>query len=325
MASKRILVTGGAGYIGSHMVRHLLAAGYTPVVVDNLSTGHRVLVPRGVTFIKADLRDAAVVTRIFRQKFDALMHFAGLIAVGESVREPLKYYEHNVVGSLNLIAGAARAKVPHFIFSSTAAVYVPGQRRLAEKAGLGPVNPYGENKLMIERVLADLAKKGLLKYAALRYFNACGAHSSGETGEWHEPETHLIPNVLKAARLGKKIRVFGDDYPTKDGTCVRDYIHVDDLCEGHLAALKALVKGHKGGAFNLGTGRGHSVLDVIRTAQEITGRKIKVVVDGRRKGDAVSLVADPSLAWRHLKWKSRRSLKDAVASAWAWEMRCYEK
>ncbi len=212
MKNKHILVTGGAGYIGSHMVRALVSAGYTPVVVDNLSTGHRILVPKGVSFIKADLRNLAVVKKIFRRKFDAVMHFAGLIAVGESVREPLKYYEHNVVGSLNLIACAAEAKVPHFIFSSTAAVYVPGAHRLIERSKLGPVNPYGDNKRMVEGVLADVSKKGMLRYAALRYFNACGAHSSGETGEWHEPETHLIPNVLKAVRLGGKIKVFGDDY-----------------------------------------------------------------------------------------------------------------
>jgi UDP-glucose 4-epimerase len=318
MKNKHILVSGGAGYIGSHMVRALVSAGYMPVVVDNLSTGHRALVPKGVPFIKADLRNLTAVKKIFRQKFDAVMHFAGLIAVGESVKEPLKYYENNVVGSLNLIACAAEAKVPHFIFSSTAAVYVAGAKRLTEKGKLGPVNPYGDNKLMIERVLEDVSGKGLLRYAALRYFNACGAHSSGETGEWHEPETHLIPNVLRAARSGGAVKVFGDDYPTKDGTCIRDYIHVEDLCSGHLAALKALMKGHKSGAFNLGTGHGYSVLEVIRTAEKVTGKKIKIVMGKRRSGDAVSLVADPSRAAREFKWKAKRNLTDAVASAWAW-------
>lgn len=319
MSCKRILVTGGAGYIGSHMVRALMAAGHTPVVVDNLSTGHRALVPKGVLFIKADLRNLPAVKKIFRRKFDAVMHFAGLIAVGESVRKPLEYYENNVVGSLHLIAGAAEAKVPYFIFSSTAAVYVAGAKRLGEKGKLGPMNPYGDNKLMIEQVLEDLSGKRLLRYAALRYFNACGAHSSGETGEWHEPETHLIPNVLKAARRGTAVKVFGDDYPTKDGTCIRDYIHVEDLCAGHLAALKALMKGHKSGAFNLGTGHGYSVLEVIRTAEKVTGKKIKVVMEKRRSGDAVSLVADPSLALREFKWQAKHTLTNAVASAWAWE------
>ena len=321
MNTKHILVTGGAGYIGSHMVRALKAAGCTPIVVDNLSTGHRALVPRGVAFVKADLRDLAAMKKLFRQKFDAVMHFAGLIAVGESVKKPLTYYENNVAGSLNLIGCTSKAGVPYFIFSSTAAVYVSGARRLTEKVKLGPVNPYGENKLMVERILADLCTKGLLRYAALRYFNACGAHSSGETGEWHEPETHLIPNVLRAARTGGKVKVFGDDYPTKDGTCIRDYIHVEDLCAGHLAALKALMKGHKGGAFNLGTGHGYSVLEVIRAAEKVTGKKIKVVMDKRRSGDAVSLVADPSKALREFKWKAQRNLMDAVTSAWAWETR----
>ena len=193
--------------------------------------------------------------------------------------------------------------------------------RLTEKSRLGPVNPYGDNKLRVERVLADVSARGFLRYAALRYFNACGAHASGETGEWHEPETHLIPNVLKAARLGRKVTVFGSDHPTQDGTCIRDYIHVEDLCDGHLAALKALMQGHKGGAFNLGTGHGHSVLEVIRIAEKVTGKKIKVIKGRRRKGDAVSMVADPSLAGRQLKWTARRSLEDAVASAWMWEQR----
>jgi UDP-glucose 4-epimerase len=320
---RQILVTGGAGYIGSHMIRLLAKNGFVPVVFDNLSTGHRQLVPRDVPFVKGDIRDVAALKKLFAQhKFHGVIHFAGLIAVGESVKEPFKYYDNNVTGSLRLIEAVAGARVPYFIFSSTAAVYGPVKSpKIPETALLAPGNPYGATKLVIERVVSDMAAVAGFRYALPRYFNASGAHPSADTGEWHEPETHLIPNILLSILDKRPFQAFGRDYPTQDGTCIRDYIHVEDLCDGHLAALKALEAGKPSGPYNLGTGRGYSILEVVKAVERVTGRKVDLRFAPRRAGDAARLVADPGKASKVLGWKAEHGLDDIIASAWRWQQK----
>ncbi len=320
--NKNILVVGGAGYIGSQMVRTLRDRGYAPVVFDNLSTGHRELVPSGVAFVRGDLRDAADLRKLFSKfNFSAVMHFAAYSLVGESVENPLKYYENNVLGCVRLLEAMLRRDVKQFIFSSTAAVYGdPPVVPIHERCATEPVNPYGRTKLMVERMLEDLSRSQGLKYVALRYFNACGAHHAAETGEWHEVETHLIPNVLKVATGEKKeLVLFGDDYKTPDGTCLRDYIHVEDLAQAHLLALEWLAKGNGGGVFNLGNGKGYSVRQIIAMAEKVTGRPIRYRVGPRRPGDPARLVASARKASKVLGWKPKNGLREILETAWRWE------
>jgi UDP-glucose 4-epimerase len=316
----RVLVTGGAGYIGSHMVRVLLRSGHHVVVVDDLSTGHEDTIPEGTRFVRTDIRaHEAVVDLLREEKIDSVFHFASRIQVGESVTDPRLYFRDNLAAGVALLEAVLDAKVTRFILSSTAAVYGdPIRVPIDEAHPTSPVNPYGETKRMLEQVLARYASAYGLRYAALRYFNAAGADVAAGLRERHDPETHLVPLVLDAA-LGKRtLTVFGEDYETEDGTCVRDYIHVLDLARAHLAALSYLDAGGASGAFNLGTGRGHSVREVIACAERVTGRKIPFAIGPRRPGDPPVLVASPERAKAVLGWAPERpSLDDIVGDAWA--------
>ncbi len=316
----RILVTGGAGYIGSHAARLLARSGHEPWVYDNLSQGHRAACPAG-RLIEGELADRErLIAELRDRRIDAVMHFAAFALVGESVADPAKYYQNNVVASLNLLEAMRAADVRRIVFSSTAATYgVPQRMPITEDERKQPINPYGFCKLAIEHALADYAHAYGFGYAALRYFNAAGASPDGHLGEDHDPESHLIPLVLAVA-LGQRpeITVFGDDYPTADGTCIRDYIHVDDLAAAHLQALSRLQPG-QGLELNLGTGRGYSVQEVIDSCRRISGRKIAVKLGPRRPGDPAELVADPSRARRTLDWQPAYTDIDAiVATAWRW-------
>lgn len=315
----RVLVTGGAGYVGSHAVRELVEHGHAVVAYDNLSRGHRALLGP-CELVEGDLRDAARVQAACRG-VDAVMHFAGLIAVGESVENPRDYFLHNVQAGLTLLDAVCDAGIRCFVFSSTAAVYGnPSQVPIREDAPRLPVNPYGVSKLFLEQALEAYGHAYGLRFASLRYFNAAGAHRSGEIGEMHHPETHLIPNVLRAAAgRNPHVEIYGNDYPTPDGTCVRDYIHVCDLVRAHLLALERLANGGESMALNLGAGKGHSILEVIAAAEGVTGRPIPRKFAARRPGDPPVLVADPSRAETLLGWKASRSLEEIVASAWRWE------
>ncbi len=316
----RILVTGGAGYIGSHAVRRLLEAKHDVWVYDSLCLGHRQAVPPD-RLITGDLLDRARLDMALRQqRIEAVMHFAAFAQVGESVADPAKYYQNNLIGSISLLESMRAAGVSRIVFSSTTATYgTPKKIPITEDEPQLPINPYGFTKLAIERALADYAHAYGFAYAALRYFNAAGASSSGDIGEDHTPETHLIPIVLQVA-LGErdKVSIFGDDYPTPDGTCARDYIHVEDLAETHLRALDHLQPG-KGLALNLGIGRGYSVKQVIDSCRRITGHNIPTAIGPRRPGDPAELVADSTLAQRVLGWKPKYTDIDAiVATAWRW-------
>jgi UDP-glucose 4-epimerase len=317
-----VLVTGGAGYIGSHMVRVLLRAGHRVSVVDDLSSGSRGALSPEATFLEADVRDRPRVTALLRaEKVDAVCHFAARIQVGESVTDPRRYYRTNVASAIDLLDSVLDAGVRSFILSSTAAVYGdPGAPLLDESHPTVPVNPYGETKLTIEKTLASYAAAYGLRYAALRYFNAAGADAAGGIGESHEPETHLLPLVLEAA-FGRRpaITIYGDDYATPDGTCIRDYIHVSDLAEAHLAALDHLARGGQSGPFNLGTGRGHSVREVIDSVSRIVERDVPFVLGARRAGDPGVLVAAVDRARAVLGWSARQSeLDQIVADAARW-------
>jgi UDP-glucose-4-epimerase GalE len=316
---KTVLVTGGAGYIGSHAVKALTAAGHRPIVLDNLSRGHRdaVLCP---DFIQADLTDRGAVDGVFkRHRVDAVMHFAALTYVGESVEDPARYYNNNVMGCINLLAGMREAGVDTIIFSSTAAVYGnPREIPITEQQPRDPINPYGMTKYVMERMMEDFSAAYGLRFIALRYFNAAGSDPDGELGERHDPETHLIPAILLAA-AGRRdeIVVFGNDYPTPDGTCVRDYIHVTDLIDAHLAALRRLIAGGDNGYYNLGSQRGHSVTEVIEAVRAVTGREIPVRVGPRRPGDPATLIASSESAARELGWRPvHTDLTDIVGTAW---------
>lgn len=315
-----ILVTGGAGYIGSHMVLALAEAGHEVLVVDNLSRGHRDAVAHG-RLIELDLRDRDGLDALFREyDIDGVFHFAALAYVGESVTDPREYYEVNVGGGLNLFGLAAERKIPT-VLSSTCAVYgEPVSLPLTEDHPRRPINPYGFSKYVLEKALDDYGRAYGLPWMALRYFNAAGADAQGRAGERHDPETHLIPLVLEAAAgLREAITVFGDDYPTPDGTCIRDYIHVSDLAEAHLTALAHLADGRPGRAVNLGLGRGFSVREVIDVCAQTTGRRPKIVTAGRRPGDPAELIADPSLARSIFNFKPRHEdLADIIATAWNW-------
>jgi UDP-glucose 4-epimerase len=317
-----ILVVGGAGYVGSHMVQSLLKSGYDVVVADNFSTGFRNALVGG-NLVEVDIADAAALDVLFAaHRIDAVMHFASFIQVGESVVEPGKYYANNLAATLTMLQAMVRAEVKHFIFSSTAAVYGdPDYVPIDEAHPKKPINPYGRSKWMVEQVLEDFDRAYGLKSVCLRYFNAAGAEPAGRLGERHEPETHLIPLILQAASGRREaITVFGRDYDTPDGTCIRDYIHVADLVEAHALALDYLQQGGASAAFNLGNGNGFSVQQVIDTARQVTGRKIRVEDAERRAGDPPRLVADATRARQVLGWLPRfDDLKTIVAHAWAWE------
>jgi UDP-glucose 4-epimerase len=316
-----VLVTGGAGYIGSHMVERLRRARRQVVVIDDLSSGRREAVPSEVPLVVANIADADVVGLVLEKyTVEAVIHFAGRIQVGESLLDPRAYWADNVVATQRLLDQAVEVGVGVFLFSSSAAVYGAADAMpITEDAPTVPINPYGETKLAVEWMLADYARAYGLRFAALRYFNAAGADVDAGLGEQHEPETHLIPLVLDAAAgVRDEVCVFGRDYPTPDGTCIRDYIHVVDLVEAHLAALEHLEAGGASGRFNVGTGRGHSVAEVIDACRRVTGRDIPIVESPRRTGDPPALVASPRLAEEVLRWKPRRSsLERIVRDAWA--------
>jgi UDP-glucose 4-epimerase len=318
----KILVCGGAGYIGAHMCKILAEAGHDVTVFDNLSTGHREAVRWGELIVGDLLNPDDVERAVGAAAHDAVMHFSAKALVGESVARPDYYYRNNVVGTMHLLDAMIVHGVRKFIFSSTAATFgVPQYSPIDELHPQQPINPYGQSKLMVERMLADYDQAFGLRSVCLRYFNAAGADPDGTLGENHDPETHLIPNVLRAVLnpSGSPLRVFGDDYPTPDGTCVRDYIHVSDLCAAHLCALDHLMRDGNSDAFNLGNGTGFSVLDVIRTASEVTGSKIPFEVVERRPGDPPVLVASSKKAARVLDWKPRHAeLAHIIETAWRW-------
>ena len=316
-----VLVTGGAGYIGSHTVKALVEAGHHVVVFDDLSTGHRASVA-GVPFVQGDVtRREDLLDALKRYSIDAVMHFAAKSLVGESMQDPAKYYVNNVAGGVTLLEALREAGVETIIFSSTAAVYgEPESIPIPEEHPLRPTSVYGRTKLMFEQMLEDYRRVYGLRYAALRYFNAAGADPGGQIGEDHDPETHLIPIVLQAA-LGQReaVTIFGTDYDTPDGTCIRDYIHVTDLADAHVLALEALKAGGPGGVYNLGNGNGFSVRQVIEAAERVVGAKIPVKEGDRRPGDPAVLVASSARAQRELGWKPRfTDLDEIVRTAWQW-------
>ncbi|GET38741.1 UDP-glucose 4-epimerase GalE [Microseira wollei] len=322
-----ILVTGGAGYIGSHAVKALQQTGYGVVVLDNLVYGHRdiVLDVLKAELVVGDTSDRPFLDRLFStHHIDAVMHFSAYAYVGESVTDPAKYYRNNVIGTLTLLEAMMAASVKKFVFSSTCATYgVPKIVPIPEDHPQDPINPYGATKLMVERILADFAPAYDFKSVCFRYFNAAGADPQGLLGEDHDPETHLIPLVLMTA-LGKRdsISIFGTDYPTPDGTCIRDYIHVSDLADAHILGLEYLLQGGNSDAFNLGNGLGFSVKEVIDAAREITGREIKVEVSDRRPGDPPALVGSSDKARTILGWKPQYpDIKDILSHAWQWHQK----
>lgn len=320
---KVTLVVGGAGYIGSHMVKLMMENGFQVIVLDNLSTGHRQLVEAG-GFVQGSLGNAALLDRVFsKNDIGAVMHFAAFSLVGESVRTPLKYYMNNVSETLFLIDAMIRHQVKRFIFSSTAAVYgEPEKVPISEAQICRPTNPYGNTKLAVERMLADCDASYGLKSICLRYFNAAGAHPSGRLGELHDPESHLIPLVLKAALASSPIKIFGNDYPTSDGTCIRDYVHVCDIAQAHLLALNELEAGGESDIFNLGNNVGYSVRQVIEIAEKVTGRGIETIESERREGDPAVLVADSSKIRRKLGWQPQfEDLETIITTAWRWHRR----
>ena len=323
----KVLVVGGAGYIGSHMVKYLTDRDFDPVVLDNLSTGHAESARFG-HLVVGDLANQTLLDQLFAEhEFEVVMHFAASSLVGESMKHPAKYYRNNVSNALNLLDAMVKHGVKDFIFSSTAAIFgEPQYTPIDEAHPKNPINPYGASKLMIERILEDYAAAYGLNSVSLRYFNACGADPKGDLGEMHDPETHLIPLVLQAAS-GRRdyIKIFGTDYPTPDGTCVRDYIHIVDLCQAHHKALERLLDKSLNGAqvFNLGNGNGFSVKEVIETAESVVnkdGKSITVVKSERRPGDPAVLVADAKASMKMLNWHPEySSLKGMLEHAWVWE------
>lgn len=318
-----ILVVGGAGYIGSHTVKELILKGKKVIVLDNLSTGHREAVDGKAVFIQGDLGNDKIVEQIFETyPVEAVMHFAANSLVSESVQKPLKYYKNNVVSTLTLLEKMIEYDVKKFIFSSTAATYgIPEQIPITEETTTNPINPYGCSKLMIEQILQDFSKAYNLQYTILRYFNAAGADESGEIGEDHNPETHLIPIILQhLLRQREYISIFGTDYPTSDGTCIRDYIHVTDLAHAHILALQALLNssGNMRKVYNLGNGQGYSVKEIIEKCEEVTGKKASIYYGERRAGDPAVLIASSKKIEVELGWKPVYELKDIIATAWRW-------
>ena len=318
------MVVGGAGYIGSHVVKMLKEQGFNPVVYDNLSTGFRKAVDKNIPFVKGDLGDKTLLKKVFKKyKIEAVMHFAAFIEVGESVQNPAKYYQNNLAKVLNLLDSMLESGIKYFVFSSTAATFGnPITKTISETHPQNPINPYGQTKLFVEKVLKDYDAAYGLKSTVLRYFNAAGADESAAIGEAHKKETHLIPLVLQTA-LGKRkeIKIFGTDYPTPDGTCIRDYVHVSDLARAHILALKYMFKTDKSGDFNLGSSKGASVLEIIKKVQKITGRKFKIVQDKRRAGDPAVLIASSKKAKKLLNWKTTYNVDKIIKTAYMWELK----
>ena len=315
-----VLVTGGAGYVGSHAAKALRAAGYEVVVLDNLVAGHREAVQGGL-LVKADIADiAAVRDTIRRYRVTAVMHFAALLSVGQSVQAPGQYYANNVSGTLGLLDALVTESIHHFVFSSTAAVYgEPRDTPIREDHPTAPINPYGETKLAIERALPHYERGYGLRSIRLRYFNAAGADGEGEIGEDHHPEEHLIPRTLQATAGGATLEIYGDDYGTKDGTCERDYVHVSDLAEAHVLALKALESGKPSSVYNLGNGQAHSVRDVATAVERVTGLRVPQTVVPRRAGDPAVLLASSERARDELGWQPQYEVLDTIVeTAWAW-------
>ena len=317
-----VLVCGGAGYIGSPTVYELIERGHSVVVVDSLIKGHKAAVHNEAKFYLGDIRDEEFMDRVFKENnIDAVIDFAAFSLVGESVNEPFKYYENNVYGTLKLLEAMERAGVKKIVFSSTAATYgEPENDIIVESDKTNPTNPYGETKLTVEKMLKWADNAYGIKFVALRYFNAAGAHISGKIGEDHSPETHLIPIILQTA-LGQreKMFIFGDDYDTPDGTCVRDYIHVTDLADAHIKALEKLFKTNESGIYNLGNGKGFSVKEVIEKAKKVTGKDFKVEIEARRSGDPSTLIASSEKAIKELGWKPKfNTLDKIIETAWNW-------
>ena len=321
---KKILITGGAGYVGSHTVKELLKLGYSTVVLDNLIHGHRELV-QGGELVEGDLQDSALLQDIFsRHSIEAVIHFAAFAYVGESVTDPGKYYRNNVCGTLSLVEAMLKAGISKMIFSSTCATYGhPQEIPITEKHLQNPINPYGNSKLMVEQILRDFGNSHGLRSVIFRYFNAAGADPETQIGEWHDPETHLIPLVLDVAAEKKEaVQIFGTDYDTFDGTCVRDYIHVTDLANAHILGLKHLETEQDSEIFNLGNGQGYSVRQVIECAEKITGKKIEAQRAPRRSGDPAVLVGSSEKAQKILGWKTRfPRLEDIIGTAWKWHQK----
>jgi UDP-glucose-4-epimerase GalE len=317
---RRVLVTGGAGYVGSHAAKALARAGHQVVVFDNLVAGHREAVRYG-EFVEGDVTDvSALVQAIRRQGIQAVLHFAAFLDVGASVRDPIGYYRNNVGGALSVLEAMAATSVSHLVFSSTCATYgEPVSIPIQETHPQQPINSYGETKLAVERALPHFERAYGIRSIALRYFNAAGADPDGELGEDHLPEIHLIPRAIEATTGGAPLHVFGDDYPTPDGTCIRDYIHVSDLADAHVSALDALAAGGESAAYNLGTGRGHSVLEVMTTVERVSGRRVPRVQAARRPGDPAVLVASAARAHAAFSWVPKLSdLESIVRTAWVW-------
>ena len=317
-----ILVCGGAGYIGSHAVYQLVKAGEEVVIVDNLQSGHRGAINPAAKFYQGDIRDAKILDKIFTEnKIEAVIHFAAYIEAGESVEKPLKYFNNNVYGMQILLEAMVKNGVDKIVFSSTAATYgEPEKIPIEENDRKQPTNPYGESKLIMEKMIKWVSRANGIRFVSLRYFNAAGALEDGSIGEDHHPETHLIPLILQVP-LGKRdhITIFGDDYPTPDGTCIRDYIHVLDLADAHILALKYLRSGGASNVFNLGNGRGFSVKEIIAAAQKVTGQKIKTEMGTRRAGDPAQLIASSDKAKAVLKWKPQfADVEKVIETAWAW-------
>jgi UDP-glucose-4-epimerase GalE len=317
---RAVLVTGGAGYIGSHAAKALQRAGYRVIAYDSLVAGHRAAARFG-ELVEGEITDVAGLRQALRRhEAGSVMHFAAFLDVGESVANPVKYYRNNVGGALAVLEAMAAESVPHFVFSSTCATYgEPVETPIAETHPQQPINSYGESKLAIERALPHFERAYGIRWISLRYFNAAGADPDGEIGEDHSPEIHVIPRAIEAATGGRGLQVFGDDYPTPDGTCLRDYVHVTDLADAHVRALEAVVETRKSGAYNLGTGRPSSVREVIDTVARVCGRQVPWTLAPRRPGDPAILYASPQKAQAELRWSPRFSdLDTIVGTAWAW-------
>ncbi|MBR0234727.1 MAG: UDP-glucose 4-epimerase GalE [Synergistaceae bacterium] len=317
-----VLICGGAGYIGSHNVRAFMAHGENVIVIDNLETGHKESIPENIKFYQGDIRDSKILDKIFTEnEIEAVIHFCAFSLVGESVEEPLKYFNNNVGGMISLLEAMQRNGIKKIIFSSTAATYgEPKKIPILETDETIPTNPYGESKRIMEKIIYWVSRRYDIRYVSLRYFNVAGAWHDGSIGEDHIHETHLIPLILQVP-LGKRefVTIYGDDYPTKDGTCIRDYVHVEDLAEAHILALEYLRNGGESQIFNLGSGDGYSVMEMINAARKATGQNIPVKIGTRREGDPAKLVADSTKAHEILKWYPKfTNMEEIISSAWKW-------
>lgn len=319
----KVLVLGGAGYIGSHTVYELINKNHQVIIIDNLETGYKQAIHKNAKFYEGDLRNKSFLNEVFKKEsdIDGIIHFAANSLVGESMENPLKYYDNNLIGTKILLEAMLENNITKIVFSSTAATYgEPENIPILESDKTEPTNTYGETKLAMEKMFKWVSKAHNLNYVSLRYFNACGAYKDGTIGEAHNPETHLIPIILQVANgTREQINIFGDDYNTKDGTCIRDYIHVSDLADAHILAIEYLLKGGENNIFNLGNGVGFTVKEVIETAKKVTGKEIKAVISERRAGDPAVLVASSQKAKEVLKWNpTRNSLEEIIKSAWKW-------